>query len=64
MVSWGLASSQSHGDAGSAALTPLACRSLPAVAIEVPYLPLSGDQSDVRYFHGPDSEVQPGVPVP
>ncbi|WP_251044076.1 esterase family protein [Arthrobacter sp. ISL-48] len=30
--------------------------------IEVPYVPLSGDQSDVRYLHGPDSEVQPGLP--
>lgn len=31
--------------------------------IEVPYQSLPVDQSDVRYAHGPDSAVQPGVPV-
>jgi enterochelin esterase family protein len=33
------------------------------MTIEVPYQPLPVDQSDVRYAHGPDSVVQPGVPV-
>jgi len=33
------------------------------VTIEVPYRPLPVDQSDTRYAHGPDSAVQPGVPV-
>jgi enterochelin esterase family protein len=29
----------------------------------MPYQPLPIDQSDVRYAHGPDSVVQPGVPT-
>ncbi|MGW1916848.1 hypothetical protein ACWCQS_40730 [Streptomyces sp. NPDC002076] len=33
------------------------------MTIEVPYQPLPVDQSDVRYAHGPDSAVRPGVPV-
>ncbi len=33
------------------------------MTIEVPYQPLPGGQSDVRYLHGQDSEVQPGVPA-
>jgi enterochelin esterase family protein len=36
---------------------------LARVTIEVPYQPLPIHQSDVRYAHGPDSAVQPGVPV-
>ncbi|NDL58859.1 alpha/beta hydrolase-fold protein [Phytoactinopolyspora mesophila] len=30
---------------------------------QVPYRPIPVDQSDVRYAHGPDSVVQPGVPA-
>lgn len=30
---------------------------------EVPYRPLPVDQSEVRYAHGPDSVVRPGVPA-
>jgi len=33
------------------------------VAIEVPYRPIPLDQSEVRYAQGPDSVLQPGVPV-
>jgi len=33
------------------------------VTTDVPYRPLPIDQSDVRYVHGPDSVVQPGVPT-
>ncbi|MER5545970.1 alpha/beta hydrolase-fold protein [Streptomyces sp. NPDC002589] len=33
------------------------------MTIEVPHQPLPIDQSDVRYVHGPDSTVEPGVPV-
>ncbi|MFD2083216.1 alpha/beta hydrolase [Actinopolymorpha cephalotaxi] len=31
--------------------------------VEVPYQPIPVDQSDVRYVHGPDSELRPGVPA-
>ncbi len=34
-----------------------------SVTIEMPYQPLPVDQSDVRYIHGPDSALQPGVPA-
>jgi enterochelin esterase family protein len=33
------------------------------MTFEIPYRPLPVDQLDVRYVHGPDSEVQPDVPV-
>ncbi|WP_308310870.1 alpha/beta hydrolase-fold protein [Streptomyces sp. GbtcB6] len=33
------------------------------MTIEVPYQPIPVDQSDVRYAHGPDSALQPDVPV-
>ena len=33
------------------------------MTVEVPYLPLPNSQSSVRYLHGPDSNVQPGVPA-
>ena len=38
----------------------------PSVAwmtVEVPFRPLSVDQSDVRYVYGPDSTTQAGVPA-
>lgn len=40
----------------------IALRLLP-VTMEMPYQPLPIDQSDVRYVHGPDSSLQPGVPA-
>jgi enterochelin esterase family protein len=33
------------------------------VTAEIPFTPLPLDQSDVRYLHGPDSTVRPGVPT-
>ncbi len=33
------------------------------MAIELPYRPIPLDQSEVRYAQGPDSVLQPGVPV-
>jgi enterochelin esterase-like enzyme len=33
------------------------------MAVYVPYQPLPVDQSDLRYAHGPDSTLRPGVPA-
>ncbi|MFE7900843.1 hypothetical protein ACFU3E_25710 [Streptomyces sp. NPDC057424] len=33
------------------------------MTVEMPYQTLPIDQSDVRYVHGPDSALQPGVPT-